>query len=96
MLVHSVFFWLKPGIDRTDFRREVERLAGIPGLVACHVGTPAKTEKRPVIDDSYDLALTVIMPDIASHDAYQVHPLHQAFLSACRDRWIRVQIYDAL
>jgi hypothetical protein len=95
MLVHSVFFWLKSGEDRAAFRRQVETLARIPGLVACHVGTPAATGKRPVIDDTYDVALTVIMPDVATHDAYQVHPLHLAFLGACKERWTRVQVYDA-
>ncbi len=95
MLVHSVFFWLKPTSDRPAFRREVEKLAGIPGLLACHVGVPAPTPHRPVIDASYDLALTVILRDLAAHDAYQEHPLHLAFLAACKERWTRVQVYDA-
>ncbi len=96
MLIHSVFFWLKAGVDRTAFRHEVDKLAGIPGLVACHIGVPAKTAKRPVIDDSYDVALTVVMRDLATHDAYQEHPLHLAFLAACKERWDRVQVYDAV
>lgn len=95
MLVHTVYFWLKPGVDRAAFKAAVETLAGIPGLTACHVGTPAPTTKRPVIDDTYDVALTTVMPDIATHDAYQQHPLHLQFLQHCRDQWSRVQVYDA-
>ena len=95
MLVHTVFFWLKPGVDRAAFRRQVDTLAGIPGLSACHVGVPALTTPRPVIDASYDVALTTVMPDLATHDAYQVHPLHQAFLTYGREQWSRVQVYDA-
>lgn len=95
MLVHSVFFWLKPGADKARFRAELNKLAAMPGLVACHVGTPAATAKRPVIDTSYDFALTVVVADVAGHDAYQVHPLHTAFLAACRDQWTKVLIYDA-
>jgi hypothetical protein len=96
MLVHTVFFWLKPGVDRAAFRREVEKLAAIPVLKGCHVGTPAATTPRPVIDASYDVALTTIMPDLAAHDAYQEHPLHHAFLATCREQWTRVQVYDAI
>jgi len=95
MLVHTVYFWLKPSQNRVAFTAQVATLAGIPGLVACHVGAPAATSKRPVIDDSYDVALTTIMPDLATHDAYQVHPLHLAFLANNKDRWVRVQVYDA-
>ncbi len=95
MLVHTVYFWLKSGQDRAAFTAQVATLAGIPGLVACHVGTPAATAKRPAIDDSYDVALTTVMPDVATHDAYQVHPLHLAFLANNKDKWTRVQIYDA-
>jgi len=95
MLVHTVFFWLKPGVDRVAFRRQVETLAGIPGLTACHVGVPAATQARPVIDASYDVALITVMPDLATHDAYQVHALHLAFLANCREQWSRVQVYDA-
>jgi len=95
MLVHTVYFWLKPGIDRAAFRRQVETLAGIPGLIACHVGVPAPTPSRPMIDASYDVALTTVMPDLAVHDVYQTHPLHLAFLANCREQWSRVQVYDA-
>lgn len=95
MLVHSVLFWLKPGTDKARFRAEVGKLAQIPGLVACHIGTPAATAKRPVIDDSYDFALTTVMADVAAHDAYQVHPLHTAFIATCKEMWTKVQIYDA-
>jgi hypothetical protein len=95
MLVHSVLFWLKPGTDKARFRAELLKLAAMPGLVSCYVGTPAATAKRPVIDASYDFALTVVVKDIAAHDAYQAHPLHTAFLAGCKEQWSKVQIYDA-
>ena len=98
MLVHSVYFWLKPELtasQRADFRRGVESLGGIKAVEKVHVGVPAKTEKRPVIDDSYSVALTVICKDIAAHDAYQVDPIHLAFIASCKTFWTKVQIYDA-
>ncbi len=98
MLVHTVYFWLKPELtaaQRADFRRGVESLGGIKAVAKCYVGTPAPTEKRPIIDDTYSVALTVICQDVAAHDAYQVDPIHQAFINAFKTFWNRVQIYDA-
>ncbi len=98
MLVHTVYFWLKPELtpaQRADFRRGVESLGGIKSVEKIYVGTPAATQKRPIIDDSYSVALTVICKDVAAHDAYQIDPIHLAFIDACKTFWTRVQIYDA-
>ena len=100
MLFHSVYFWLKPELtaaQRADFRRNgVESLAGIKAVEKVTVGTPAPTEKRPVIDDSYDFALIVECRDVAAQNAYQVDPLHLAFVEKYKTYWTRVQIYDSL
>lgn len=98
MLVHTVYFWLKPELtaqQRADFRKGVESLGGIKAVDKIYVGTPAKTEKRPIIDDSYAVALTVLCKDLAAHDAYQVDPIHLAFIEKFKSNWSRVQIYDA-
>jgi hypothetical protein len=98
MLVHSVFFWLKPDLteaQRADFRTRLTSLTAIKCVEQVHVGTPAPTAKRPTIDDTYHFALTIICRDVAAHDAYQVDPLHRAFVDACKSYWARVQIYDA-
>ena len=98
MLVHTVYFWLKPELtaqQRAQFRQGVESLGGIKAVEKMYVGTPAKTEKRPIIDDSYSVALTVICKYISGHDAYQVDPIHLAFVNNFKTFWNRVQIYDA-
>lgn len=98
MLVHTVYFWLKAELsadDRAKFRRSLETLKDIPSVEVAYVGTPAPTAKRPVIDDTYSFALTVVCRDVAAHDAYQVDPLHKAFVQACSGMWTRVLIYDA-
>ncbi len=98
MLVHTVYFWLKPELSaaqRADFRRGVESLGGIKAVEKLYVGTPARTEKRPIIEDTYSVALTVVCRDVAAHDAYQVDPIHLAFVKAFKTFWNRVQIYDA-
>ena len=98
MLIHSVYFWLKPDLtaaQRATFRKGVESLGGIKSVKQLYVGTPAATEKRPIIDASYSVALTVVVKDVAGHDAYQVDPLHLAFVDKFKTYWTRVQIYDS-
>jgi hypothetical protein len=98
MLIHTVFFWLKPELtdaQRADFRRGVESLGKIESVEKVYVGTPAATPKRPIIDDTYAVGLTVVCRDLAAHDAYQADPIHHAFIEQFKAFWTRVQIYDA-
>lgn len=98
MLIHSVYFWLKPELtdaQRADFRAGLESLAVVKAVTAFYVGTPAAIPPRPVVDSSYSFGLTCVFKDLAGHDAYQVDPLHKAFLDRFRSYWSKVQIYDA-
>ncbi len=98
MLVHTVFFWLKRELDGdeiTHFRMGLETLKGIESAEAVYIGTPADTPERPVIDKSYHFCLTVILKDMAAHDAYQADPRHQDFLASFKESWKKVKIYDA-
>lgn len=98
MLVHAVYFWLKPELtaaQRADFRRGVETLAGIKSVENVFIGAPAKTEKRPVIDDTYSVGLVVLCKDVAAQNAYQVDPIHLKFVEQFKPSWTRVQIYDS-
>ena len=97
MLVHSVFFWLKADLSesqRTAFRAGVDSLAAIGSAEAVYIGTPSTTD-RPVIDRSYDIGLTVVLKDLAAHDAYQIDPIHRKFVDEFGGYWERVVIYDA-
>lgn len=96
MLSHVVLFWLKPDLtaaQRTEFETRLRALGTIPGVVAFHVGAVAPTD-RPVIDRTYSFGLNLIFPDMAAHDAYQVHPTHLAFVENCKPFWTKVLIYD--
>src|SRR3954467_11616960 len=78
MLYHCVYFWLKPELtsaQRAEFRRGVETLKGVKSADNVSIGVPAGTTKRPVIDDSYDVALIVECRDVAAEAAYQVDPI---------------------
>ena len=98
MLVHTVIFWLKKDLTEDQkliFINEVNTLGEISSVENFHLGTPAPTPKRPVIEDSYDYAITVVLKDMEAHDHYQVDPIHLEFIDKCKDLWERVVIYDA-
>ena len=98
MLVHIVLFWLKKDLSKDDliiFEKEVSSLGKISSVENLYVGQPADTTKRPVIDDSYDFCLTVVLKDVAAHDAYQEDPIHLEFIKSCSHMWENVKIYDA-
>lgn len=97
MLIHTVFFWLKPELtpqQRAEFRKGVETLATIKGVESVHIGAPAAVPDRPVVDKTFAVGLTVVCRDIAAHNAYQVDPIHLAFVERYRSCWTRVQVYD--
>jgi hypothetical protein len=97
MLVHSVIFWAKSDLtheQRATFRVGLETLRKIPSITAIYIGAPAAVTPRPVVDRSYTYGLTIVFKDVAAHNAYQVHPIHQTFVSECKQYWEKVQIYD--
>jgi hypothetical protein len=97
MLSHIVVFWLKEDlsdVERSAFRQGLESLKAIESIRGVHIGAPAETGDRPVIDKSYSFALNVLFDSISDLDAYQVHPLHQGFLKQFGTFWSRVLIYD--
>ncbi len=97
MFVHTVYFWLKDGTP--DAAREqligdcTRLLAKVPSVRSLWVGKPAMTP-RPIVDNSYDVGLCVVLDDAPGHDAYQVHPLHLEFVARNSATFGRVQIYD--
>jgi Stress responsive A/B Barrel Domain len=98
MLVHSVYFWLKPELtddQRDKFWELVRALSKIESVRQCYIGTPASTD-RPIIDSTYSCALIIVFDDLAGHDAYQVDPIHDRFRDECSSFWSKVLIYDAV
>ena len=97
MFSHVVIFWTEPAIPSAAD----ELIAGankylkpIPGVLHFHVGKMA-TSHRPVVDQSYQVALNIVFPDKKSQNDYQKHPLHIEFVEKVFKRVCqRVVIYD--
>ena len=98
-IVHQVFFWLKrprSAEDRGQLIAGLRTLKAIPVVRSLRIGTPASTEKRDVVDSSFDVSELMIFDSVADQKAYQDHPLHQAFVAKCEHLWSKVVVYDTI
>jgi hypothetical protein len=94
---HVVIFWTDPAIPNAAD----ELIAGankylrpIPGVLHFHIGKMA-TSHRPVVDQTYQVALNLVFPDKKTQDDYQVHPQHVEFVEKVFKRVCkRVVVYD--
>lgn len=96
-VVHHVFFWLKnPGsvADRQQLIEGLRTLKQITQIKQLQIGTPASTEKREVVDNSFDVSELMYFDNAADQDAYQVHPVHKAFVDKYSHLWQKVIVYD--
>jgi hypothetical protein len=96
-LIHHVFFWLKNPGSETDKKLLIEglnTLKGIKEIKQLLIGTPASTEKRDVVDNSFDVSELMYFDNTEGQNAYQVHPIHKAFVEKYSHLWGKVVVYD--
>lgn len=97
MFSHIVIFWTdpeKPGAADELIAGAEQHLKPIPGVLSFHVGKMVGSE-RPVVDQSYQVALNLLFPDKEAEGRYQVHPAHVEFVQKyvkpnCR----KIAVYD--
>lgn len=95
---HHVYFWLKDEHQNETDRAAFE--AGLAGLLEIDLvaggrwAVPAKVMERPVIDQSWDYALSMQFASIEDHDAYQTVPDHLAFINTFKEWWAKVLVMD--
>lgn len=98
-LAHHVFFWLKnPGStdDLNHLLAGLRTLEKIETIRSLHIGVPAETKQRAVVDSSYHASELMIFDDIAGQETYQDHPIHQKFILDCSHLWEKVVVYDSM
>jgi hypothetical protein len=99
MVIHHVYFWLKNPDSKEDLARLLEglkTLSGIETVRQIHIGVPASTEKRPVVDSSYNASELLFFDDLSAQKTYQDHPIHKKFVENCSHLWEKVIVYDML
>lgn len=98
-LTHCVFFTLKDNSSENCQALVDQCLTylGRPdGVVGLHAGVRDAGLKRPVNDVDFDVSLIVVFADRESHDVYQDHPEHTAFIERNKETWKNVRVFDAL
>src|SRR5215510_2816822 len=82
MFSHVVIFWTdpaKPTAADELIAGAKKYLAPLPGIVHFHVGKMVPSH-RPVVDQSYQVALNVVFESTKAQEDYQVHPRHLEFV----------------
>jgi hypothetical protein len=98
-LVHHVFFWLKNRDSKEDLTKLLEGLRGLGNIETVrklHIGVPADTEKRDVVDASYSASELMFFDDTAGQKVYQDHPIHKKFVERYGHLWEKVIVYDSM
>ena len=81
-ITHVVFIWLKkPGNlqMQKEFVTASRTLNDLPGIVNRHVGIVEKSDRK-IVDDSFDVAVTVTLKSKQALKAYLNHPRHKKLL----------------
>lgn len=95
---HHVYFWLnednKSPEDRASFEEGLGCLLKIPEAVNGIWSVPAAVELRPVVDQSWDYALSIRFASLEDHNIYQDDADHLAFIQKFRHMWARVLVSD--
>jgi hypothetical protein len=98
MTAHIVYFWAKPDLSATDrqkFEAGLSSLLKIKSLKMGYVGKPSTTAKRDVVDNSFSYSLFLFFDDVKGHDAYQIDPIHLAFVEGNQQFWTKVIVHDS-
>ena len=94
---HIVIFWTDPA--QTNAADELiagahKYLKPIPGLKHFFAGKMVGSQ-RPVVDQTYQVALNTVFANKQAQDDYQVHPLHLEFVAKYVKPLVKkVAVYD--
>ena len=97
MFSHIVIFWTDPAQpDAADklIAGANKHLRPIPGIQQYHIGRMSPG-LRPIVDQSYQLALNLVLKSKPAEAEYQTHPQHLEFVEHCVKPLVKkVVVYD--
>ena len=98
--LHTVFFWLKNSEnqkERSHFEQAIRKLIQTnPQAIANHLGCPAASEERSVVDNSFTYCYTMCFPNLEAQNAYQTDPTHTLFIEEAQHLWKQVRVHDSI
>jgi hypothetical protein len=97
MFSHVVIFWTDPNrADAADalIAGAKQYLQQPPGIRSFHVGKMVPSD-RPVVDQTYQVALNIVFESKKAQDDYQGHPAHVEFVEKVfKPNCAKVVVYD--
>ena len=97
MFSHVVIFWADPANPKAADELVAgakKYLEPIPGVRSFHIGRMVPSH-RPVVDQSYQVALNLIFDTKQAQDEYQLHPMHVEFVEKVfKQNCTKVVVYD--
>jgi hypothetical protein len=97
MFSHVIIFWTdpaKPEAAEAVIAGGRKFLKIIPGLTHFHIGKMVGSA-RPVVDQTYQVALNTVFTSKQAQDDYQAHPQHLEFIAQCVKPFVKkVVVYD--
>ena len=97
MFSHIVIFWTDPANPQAadELLAGIEKhLKPIPGALHFSAGKMVPSH-RPVVEQSYQVALNLVFPTKQAQDEYQVHPQHIEFVNGVFKKTCKkVTVYD--
>ena len=97
MFSHVVIFWTdpaKPEAADAVVAGGEKFLKTIPGVAHFHIGKMVGSA-RPVVDQTYQVALSAAFASKQAQDDYQVHPQHLEFVAQFVKPFVKkVLVYD--
>ncbi len=98
VLTHVIVVWLNEAGNKEAQDKFVEAskaLNGLPGVIHRHVAVVEKSD-RSVVDDTFDVLITVTFKNKAALKAYLDSPKHKEAVAVFKTMANRVVIYDSI
>ncbi|MCF6139809.1 Dabb family protein [Flavobacterium sp. K77] len=98
-VLHQVYFWLKNPDSEADKKQLItglKTLESIPTVRQIYIGTLASTEKREVVDTSWQVSELLFFENESDQKIYQDHPIHLEFVKKYQHLWEKVRVFDSI
>ena len=94
---HVVLCWLKDSGNKEQRQQLIDeslKFRSIPGVIEVRAGEVIESD-RPIVDDSYDVAIFLSYKTIADLDTYIIHPDHKEAVNEVLKPLVKkVLVYD--
>ncbi|MCK5925635.1 MAG: Dabb family protein [Methylococcales bacterium] len=95
---HVIIVWLNEAGDEKAQKKFVEaskKVNDFPGVIHRHVAVVEKSDKS-IVNDTFDVMITVTFKNKAAVKAYLDHPKHKEAVKLFKSMANRVEIYNTI